>query len=371
MDKYMIDSHKLAYHPDRVAELVKAKSDWSRHSKLRPIYAEISSSGACNHRCTFCSVDYIGYKPVFLDRDCLKRFFTSAQRIGLKAVMFAGDGEPFLNKEMADIVLDARECGIDTSFTTNGVYLSKEFCDKSLQEVSWIKVSLNAGTSEIYKDVHRTNPSDFERVWSNLRYAVDVRNKNENLGKTRTAIGVQALILPENLSTLEELADRSLSTGLDYLVLKPYVHNIYMEQSGYKDIDYTIEKYNESIQELRSRFDSDNFKIIARSNALDKLVGKTERYNTCWSTPALWFYVSGDGSVYSCGAHVGNDNFLLGNIRDESIEDIWKSERRHKCLDFVQNELDLSVCRRTCRMDEANAYLGRLMDEDIEHVNFI
>ena len=57
---FSIDTHKLAYHPDRVAQIVEAGSDWSKHINVRPIYAEISTSGACNHRCTFCSVDYIG-----------------------------------------------------------------------------------------------------------------------------------------------------------------------------------------------------------------------------------------------------------------------------------------------------------------------
>ena len=58
---------------------------------------------------------------------------------------------------------------------------------------------------------------------------------------------------------------------------------------------------------------------------MTKLVSESERYKTCWSTPALWFYVSGNGDVYACGAHVGNPNFYIGNIDSESLETIWKS----------------------------------------------
>lgn len=369
MDRFLIDSHKLTYHPERVAQLLEAGRDWSKHKQLKPIYAEISTSGACNHRCTFCSVDYIGYKPIFLDRECLQKFFKSAKSIGLKSVMFAGDGEPLLNKDIADIVLDAKGQGIDTSFTTNGVRLTRDFIDKSMSSVSWIKVSMNAGTASTYEEVHRTSSQDFEKVWDNLKVACDYRANKVN--GCKTALGVQSLILPENLESLDQLAERASDTGLDYLVLKPYVHNVYMKQEGYSDIDYTQKNYIETINRLKAKYDNDSFKVVARTNALNKLVGKAERYEKCWSTPALWFYISGDGSVYSCGAHVGNPFFFLGNIKEQLIEEIWKSDNRKGCLEYVQDKLDLDSCRRTCRMDEANTYLYNLIEDQVEHVNFI
>ena len=175
MDKYLIDSHKLIYHPDRVADVVEAGRNWDKQKNLKPIYAEISTSGACNHRCTFCSVDYIGYKKVFISRDVLNKFFKSASNIGLKAVMFAGDGEPLLNPEIVEIVKDAQKYNIDTSFTTNGVRLDKKFISEAMQNVSWIKISMNAGTKEAYAKIHRTSEKDYERVWENLKNAVEAR----------------------------------------------------------------------------------------------------------------------------------------------------------------------------------------------------
>lgn len=53
-DKIRMDSHKLIYHPEQVAK-------WLRGENIYPIEVEISPSGACNHRCVFCAVDYVGY----------------------------------------------------------------------------------------------------------------------------------------------------------------------------------------------------------------------------------------------------------------------------------------------------------------------
>lgn len=370
MDEFLIDGHKLHYHPERVAALVEAGSNWDKHRELRPIYAEISPTGACNHRCTFCSVDYIGYKPVFIDYAVLTNFFRSAESIGLKAVMFAGDGEPLLHPRISDIVESASACHIDTSFTTNGVHLTSDFVDKSLEKVTWIKVSMNAGDKDIYGSVHRTKSSDFDKVWSNLAYAIDKRS-GSSFGNKDLGIGVQSLILPENLGSLRDLAARAKDTGLDYVVLKPYVHNVYMKQEGYQGIDYTKSQYLEELNKLKDEFDDSSFSVVSRLNALNKLVGNEERYHKCWSTPSLWFYISGNADVYACGAHVGKEEFRLGNINSNSIEEIWKSDYRKNCLNYVQNDLDLNTCRRTCRMDEPNKYLYALMEGDIRHKNFI
>lgn len=370
MDRFAIDTHKLAFHPDRVAQLVSAGRDWDKHRKLKPIYVEISTSGACNHRCTFCSVDYIGYKSVFLDLDIYSRFASTASSIGVKSVMFAGDGEPLLNPHINEIVNISKASNIDVSFTTNGVHLNSKFITSSLSKVSWVKVSINAGDSSTYEKVHRTKSSDFNTVWTNLSAAVQFR-RNHQLPSDSPALGVQSLLLPDNIDSLPELARRARDTGLDYLVLKPYVHNVYMEQEGYGDIDYTEKQYNDIIARLKSDYETPSFSIVARFNALAKLKGEEERYSTCWSTPALWSYISGDGSVYACGAHVGNPNFLLGNINQSGFDEIWQSDERCACLNFVQDELDLNDCRRTCRMDEANKYLFDIIEQNVPHKNFI
>lgn len=357
-DKLLIDSHKLFLHPSRVAQWLDAKT-MDEKMRVFPLYVEVSPVGHCNHRCTFCAVDYIGYKARSLSVAKLFPTISSMAHNGVKSIMYAGEGEPLLHKDIKGIVSWTKACGIDVAFTTNGVLMREDFVEECLKDISWIKVSLNAGDAETYAAVHRTKKEDFYTVFNNITFAATFRDING----LATKIGIQSVVLPENLHTIEQLIIEATVAGADYIVLKPYSQH-HSSINKY-DIDYAA--WDETLTKLSETHSNERFKVIyRRESALKKEAG----YSKCYSTPSFWAYLMATGDLYSCSAYLLDDRFNLGNINDQSFESIWLGDKRRKNLEYVENHLDISECRLNCRLDKGNQYLWQLKNPNA-HDNFI
>lgn len=365
-DLFRIDSHKLIFHPRRVAQFLEAGDDWEKAKGVYPIYVEVSPVGACNHRCTFCAKDYIGYPNRKLDVDIFSKRLAEMGALGVKSIMYAGEGEPLLHKEINDIVEATKKAGIDIAIGTNATAINDAFIERSLPLISWIKVSINAGVAATYAKIHQTRERDFDLVVNNLRRSVDFK-KRQGLDCT---IGAQSLLLPENADEMVTLALKCRDEiGLDYLVIKPYSQSQHSETHIYEQVNYS--DYLDMSASLE-KLNTDAFRVVYRTHTMKKYIeSEDQRYTKCNATPFFFGYIMSDGSVYGCNDHLLDKRFEYGNLNENSFQEIWEGDKRKENLLYVREELDIRYCRKNCRMDEVNRYLFQLREHLVPHVNFI
>ena len=345
MDKYRIDGHKLIYHPDRVAA-------WLRGENVYPLYMEISPAGSCNHRCVFCGLDFMDYQRRFLDTGLLIERLEEMGRLGLRSVMHAGEGEPFLHRDMAAIVEHTHAAGIETAFTTNATLMTPEISRRILPHTAWIKVSFNAGRAATYAAIHRTKEAHFHLALDNLRAAVAIRAEHGHA----CTLGLQILLLPENRDEIEELAGIARDLGLDYLVVKPYSQHPQSHTDRYKDVDYG---FAEDLAARLEAYRTERFSPIVRLRTIHKWQEKDRPYERCLALP-FWSYLDAGGNVWGCSVFLGDERFLYGNIAEQTFQEIWEGEKRRASMEWFRSQFDPSHCRINCRMDEINRYLWDL-----------
>ena len=355
MDKYRIDSHKLMYHPERVA-------DWLKGEQIYPVYMEISPAGSCNHRCIYCALDFMEYQPRFLDTVVLKKRLKEMGKLGVKSIMYAGEGEPFLHKDIADIIKSTKMSGIDAAVTTNGVLFNKKLADLALPYLSWIKVSINAAKAGTYAKIHRARPEDFSKVIKNMAYAAKIRKKNGYL----CALGMQIILLPDNYKEVALLAKKAEEIGMDYLVVKPYSQHPLSKTKIFKDIKYS--RYLDLAEKLK-KLNNKNFNVVFRAHTMQKWDDAERNYKNCLALP-FWAYIDAGGNVWACSMYLTNNNFCLGNIYKTEFKNIWKSKKHEGLVCWAANKLNTDKCRVNCRMDEVNRFLWDLTHPSA-HVNFI
>ena len=347
-----MDSHKLIYHPDVVAR-------WLKGENIYPIEIEISPSGACNHRCVFCAVDYIGYQPNFLDRSTIMRDISTMGKKGLKSVICSGEGEPLLNTEMPNIANEIKACGVDVAMSTNGALFTKEKVKECLAAFTWVRYSVASMEESSYEKIQRGKKGDLERVKTNLEEAVKVKRDQ----KLKTTLGVQCLLMPDNMSQLPDMVKQLRKIGVDYITVKPYSQHLHSENTF--EIDY--EHMLELEQELK-QYETDGFAVYFRANAMKKMHHE-KCYKQCLGLPFMT-HIDAKGNVWPCIAHIGTEEFCYGNIYEQTFEEIWEGNRRQQIIQKMSN-LDINkVCREACRLDEINKYLNELKHPG-EHVNFI
>jgi len=220
------DNHRLMFHPRRVA-------DWLAGQDVFPIYVEIGPTNRCNHRCAFCALDWLKHGGSDIESDLMLSTLDDMARHGVQSVMFAGEGEPLLHPAIAEFIRGAKHAGLDVALTTNGALFTEELARNCLPCISWMRISLDAGTPKTYSELHGVSEKEFDKTLDNLAAVARVKKELD----LETTIGVQVLILPQNLSELADIAARVKDLGADNIQFKPYSHHPYSRNSFAMDYD--------------------------------------------------------------------------------------------------------------------------------------
>lgn len=349
----LLDSHKLIYH-------LVPLDRWLKGEKIFPVYCAVGLTDVCNYRCIFCVYDSLKRKKSYLDKQKLLSVIHELVDSGLKGLFFSGEGEPLLHPDAAEIINSSKIYGVDCALNTNGYFLTKEISIKILKDLTFIRISLNGCNPENYKMIHNAPLHAYRKILDNLECAVRLRKE---IGSNAT-IGVQCIILKENISLIQNLTDDLKNVGVDYLAFKPFLPiSSTKYRTGLKlDDSKVVNRLKEC-----EKMSSNEFKVIVRWESLNRYKKRT--YDRCLSLPFM-IEIDSKGDVYPCGVLLANREYSYGTIYYNTYSEIMASERYRFVTGKIYNELDVHKCMPNCRNDAVNRFLWNIKNPP-EHVNFI
>lgn len=350
--KNILDGHKINYHPREIADMFEGKLE-------APIYVEISPTGICNHKCLFCHYNYLGHEGKF-KKGKIQELIREFASMGVKSLVFAGNGEPTLHVDTIESIQLAKELGLDVALSTNGALLKEEYFEILAKNLTWIRFSFNAGSAENYAFVHQTKSDDFNKVIENIK---QLKATKERL-KSDITIGTQFVLIPENKDFALEHGKMLKSLGVDYFSVKHFYNHSHNEFNVTENIS---EEFIKNLSSEASKLCDENFNFVVRSTAN---LSSQRVYNTCYGLEFIVF-IDENGDVFSCFSHQYDKKTIMGNIFENSFKDIWKSNQKNESLNHINNCIEKNNCQPNCRHHQINNYLWEIKNPSIEHINFI
>lgn len=346
-----LELHKLHYHVDRLAA-------WSQGEAIVPVTVEISPSSVCNHRCLMCGYEYLGHQLGVMAEPLLLKAVEGVVAAGVRGVVFAGDGEPFCNKSLPRAIDLLHLAGVDVAVSTNGAVMPDDHIPQLAGQLTWIRFSVNGTTAESYGRVHRCAPENYDLVLRKIERVVVEKQRRQ----TPVTVGVQLVLLPENMHGVGEFAQRIKDIGVDYLAFKPFYFNGNNRYGGDFSLDYRAHEAELAGAEALS---TPTFHCRMRWETLNT----AERtYRRCLGWP-FFYYIRTDGEVFPCLARQGEDDLSLGNLNDAAFPDICRGDRRGAVTEAIAG-IDVTTCQPNCRHHAINTFLWDIRNPG-SHKNFV
>ncbi len=304
-----------------------------------PTMVQVEVTNRCNLNCVFCSRHDHAMSLGDLDPALVPEIVRFSSRS--RDLILFGYGEPLISDTFYSFTRDGRSGRL--SFTTNGMLMTQDLLERLLAEsnrpIHDITVSIDGIQPDTYASVRER--SNFETVWQNLETAASYKTRH-NLDLPELWINFVAM--KRNIEELPDLVDRAARTGVAQVTV---FHLVVWDESRadqslvyYPDLAFREFKKAETIAERYGiRIDlpvqiSENGGPDASNTAMPP----------CYM-PWSYTYVRHDGIVQAC---CFSDDFVMGNLEEQSFEDIWNGEKYRRFRATVNTHPPLSC--RTCEM---------------------
>lgn len=316
--------------------------------------ATIRLTKGCNLRCPHC---YVNAGLPLENELTLKEIKSVIDQLAeLKAFyVFYTGGEPFIRKDIVEILKYTHQKGIGISISSNGTLLNEDLLRK-IENVPFtlFQISLD-GTKEVHDSIR--GEGTWVRAIRAIKLAKSILKKN---------IGIGTVITKSNWKILDKIINDGVNAGADTFTLLCLILTGRADNSQ----NPTPEEFLSSIQLAFKQYGQlkSGLKLAKDTTVPPTLLPKFWREKGVYLTfaPCSFPYylgINSDGSVAPCDGLFNFKEMIIGNIRENPLREIWSKSKLLKELIKV-DPVDLKgVCKKCIYKDycgggcRAHAYI--------------
>lgn len=352
---------KLLWHRDKIEAMLAGRETTG------PINLEWDLSTTCNHNCSFCSFgtsESHGYRQQTWRHFPYERAISLIPELseaGVEAITFTGGGEPLMHPKAADIILAATRQGIKWGLVTNGFLLRDRVQELVAGFARFVRVSLDSGSDETHRKLHRPKVSQFETILENM--AATIKRAAHQKRVVPLAVGASFCVTDDNWQEIGAACSRLKSIGANYIEIRPTFPTNW-RGDGWGLALNNVTAARGAIEDARAVFQDKTFQIVGMVDRFDLLEKPQKQYEKCQIGPVM-SVLGAEGMLWHCCVQRGMPGFDLASVLNQSFASAWKAAQAKKMADAI----DVKKCPR-CRYENANILLEGIQRDEF-HAAFV
>ncbi|MGQ9695479.1 MAG: tungsten cofactor oxidoreductase radical SAM maturase [Thermodesulfobacteriota bacterium] len=292
---------------------------------VRKIYLEPTTG--CNLKCRTCIRQVWEDTETQMANSTFQKFVSNLTDLPqLERVIFTGFGEPLAHPGIIDMIAAIRSRGLDVTIGSNGLLLDKKMCRHLIKlKVDRLIISVDGVRPETYA---ATRGGSLAQLLNNIRHLNEMKAEMNSL---LPALGIEFVALRSNVAELPDLvklASQLASSRVLITNVLPYTEEMKAEILYSYEPQGPLSRGSWPVKadawvmwgildlprmswgaERRCRFIKDRAIVVGQDGGVSPCYALAHNYT--------YFTVDGRKKLVR--------RYLLGNINDRSLAEIWKN----------------------------------------------
>jgi radical SAM protein with 4Fe4S-binding SPASM domain len=273
---------------------------------------------------------------------------------GIPSTEITGSGEPTLYPYIIPMFNEFTKYNIETALVTHGQTLKPLLDAECIQNLQWMRFSMDSCTPEVHSKVHGVVPQMFNQALKNIERVRDMYPKS--------ILGISFIITKDNYHQIVQAAEFWKNIGVDAIRF-----SFEYEPTGTAKLTPDQIDFSRTAIKQAKELTNNGFRVFGQVERLDAYTKPNNDFTYCGYMQFCW-NIGYDAKAYPCCIMIYQKGFEMGDFRKQSLHEIIYGKEKQEYLE----KFDVKKCHN-CWLRDRNIAIETLLapEKRLGHVNYV